>query len=72
MRGRVFVDATGIDKYWTGKAANRAGFENSNDPEGVRIKISKRGDHKKWIVNTDLSTIEFGSIYELVNWLNSQ
>jgi iron complex transport system ATP-binding protein len=72
MRGRVFVEAAGIDKYWTGKAANRAGFENSDDPEGVKFRISKRRDHKRWTVSTDVLTIEFGSIYELVNWLNSQ
>jgi iron complex transport system ATP-binding protein len=72
MRGKIFVDAGGIDKYWTGKAANRAGFENSNDPEGVRFKISKRSGYKKWVVSTGISTKEFGSIYDLVNWLNYQ
>jgi iron complex transport system ATP-binding protein len=72
MRGKVFVAAEGIEKYWTGKAANRAGFEISNDPAGVRFKISTRNDHKRWIVSSDSATLEFESIYELVNWLNYQ
>jgi iron complex transport system ATP-binding protein len=72
MRGSVLVDAEGIYKYWTCKAVNRAGFENSNDLKGVRFKISRNEDHNKWIVSTESSTLEFGSVYELVNWLNYQ
>jgi len=72
MRGRIFVDAEGVEKFWTEKAVNRAGFEISNDPAGVKIKISARHNHNKWTVCTDSATLEFGSIYELVNWLNYQ
>jgi iron complex transport system ATP-binding protein len=72
MHRKIFVDADGIEKYWTGKAVNRAGFEISNDPAGAEFRISKRENHKKWIVLTGSGTYEFESVYELVNWLNYQ
>jgi iron complex transport system ATP-binding protein len=70
MHGKVFVDANGIEKYWTGKAVNRAGFEISNDPAEVKFTVTMKNDHKKWIVSSDSETLEFGSLYDLVYWLN--
>lgn len=72
MHGKVFVEAEGIEKYWMGKAANRAGYEISSNPADAELKITLGNDNKKWIVSTDSSSMEFGSIYELVNWLNYQ
>jgi len=71
MRGRIIIEATGIDRYWTEKAANRAGFEISDDKSGIRITVSDDDDSKKWLVNTGDSVIEFDSVYRMVNWLNN-
>jgi iron complex transport system ATP-binding protein len=69
MQGKVIIEATGIDRYWTEKAANRAGFEISNDQSGIRIKVTDDDYSKKWLVYTDESVIEIDSVYQLVNWL---
>lgn len=72
MRGRVYIEAAGIDRYWTEKAANRAGFEISGDHSGIRIKVTDDDDNKKWLVYTETSVIEFDSVYRMVNWLNNE
>ena len=72
MRGKVYIEAEGIDRYWTEKAANRAGFEISGDHSGIRIKVTDDDDNKKWLVYTETSVIEFDSVYRMVNWLNNE
>lgn len=72
IRGKIFVDAKGLEKYWTVKAVNRAGFGISDDPDEATYKIFKGADHLKWVISTGKTALEFGSIYELVNWLNYQ
>jgi iron complex transport system ATP-binding protein len=72
MRGRVFVDAKGSSKYWAGKAVNRAGFEVSDIQSGVMFRIIQSEDQKKWIISDGSALLEFGSIYDLVSWLNRQ
>jgi iron complex transport system ATP-binding protein len=71
MRGKVYIEADGIDRYWTEKAANRAGFEISSDHSGIRIKVSDDDEIKKWLVYTESSVIEFDSVYRMVIWLNN-
>jgi iron complex transport system ATP-binding protein len=71
MRGKVFIEAAGIDRYWTEKAANRAGFETSSDHSGFRIKVTDDDESRKWLVYTENSVIEFDSVYRMVSWLNS-
>jgi iron complex transport system ATP-binding protein len=70
MRGKVFIEASGIDRYWTEKAANRAGFEISADHSAIRIKVSDDDESRKWLVYKDNTVIEFDSVYRMVNWLN--
>jgi len=72
MRGKVTVDGEGVFRYWTEKAANRAGFEISNDHSGIRIKITMDDDEQKWLVYAETTVIEFSSLYHLVNWLNAR
>lgn len=72
MHGKVTVDAEGVLRYWTEKAANRAGFETSNDHSGIRIKVILDDDEQKWLVYTETTVIEFESLYQLVNWLNTR
>lgn len=70
MRGRISLDAEGIVRYWTGKAANRSGFEISNDHPQIRIKVTADEDGQIWHVYHQSMVIEFTSVYDLVNWLN--
>jgi len=70
--GKVSVEAQGIVRYWTEKAANRAGYEISNDHSGLRIRFTVDDDEQKWLVYTETSVVEFSSLYQLVNWLNSR
>jgi len=72
MQGNVFVDARGVDRYWTEKAVNRAGFGISADQAEIKVSITGKGDAKKWIVSDRELKSEFKSIYELVNWLNDR
>lgn len=72
VHGKVNVEADGVVRYWTEKAANRAGFEISNDHSGLRIKFVIDDDEQKWLVYTDNSVIEFSSLYQMVNWLNAR
>jgi iron complex transport system ATP-binding protein len=69
MRGTVFVDAQGSLKYWASKAVNRAGFEISNNRTECKINLSVSPDRSKWIITTDRASVEFTSLYELVDWL---
>jgi iron complex transport system ATP-binding protein len=71
MRGSVLIEASGIDRYWTEKAANRAGYEISDNNPGIRIKVTDDDDVKKWLVYYESSVIEFDSVYNLVNWMNT-
>jgi iron complex transport system ATP-binding protein len=70
MRGKVLIEATGIDRYWTEKAANRAGYEISSDQSAIRIKVIDDDEVKRWLVYNESSVVEFNSIYGLVDWLN--
>lgn len=72
MHGHVYVDARGIDRYWTEKAVNRAGFAISADQSDIKVNIAGKGETKKWIVTEGEECNEFKSIYELVTWLNTR
>ena len=71
IHGKITVEADGVVRYWTEKAAYRAGYEISNDHSGIRIKASADDEGQKWLVYTETTVIEFGSLYQLVNWLNT-
>jgi iron complex transport system ATP-binding protein len=71
MRGKVCIEASGIDRYWTEKAANRAGFEILGDQSGIKIRVTVDDEGKKWLVYKESSVIEFDTVYKMVNWLNS-
>lgn len=72
MQGNVYVDASGVDLFWTEKAVNRAGFGISADQPDLIVSVSGRGDAKKWIASDGKFSSEFKSIYDLVNWLNGR
>ena len=69
MRGMVGIEADGIVRYWTEKAANRAGFEASDAVGGIRIKVIAGDNSIKWQANRGTEVIAFSSLYDLVKWL---
>jgi iron complex transport system ATP-binding protein len=72
LKRKIFVSATGIEKYWTEKAVNRAGYEITNGQANTEISVIHASSGTRWIVSTDKINVEFSTIYELVKWLNSQ
>jgi iron complex transport system ATP-binding protein len=68
MRGKVKIEAGGIEGYWTEKAANRAGFSVSDDDTGIVIRVTG-DDRKSWTAESRSGVTSFSSIYELVSWL---
>jgi iron complex transport system ATP-binding protein len=67
LRGKVKVEATGVARYWTGKAVNRAGFSVSDEDPGIIIRVSP--DAKNWSVENGPVVNRFSTIYDLVSWL---
>jgi iron complex transport system ATP-binding protein len=72
MHGTVGVEADGIVRYWTEKAANRAGFEVSETGEGLRIKVIAGVNGVSWQATRESEVLVFSSLYELVKWLGEQ
>jgi iron complex transport system ATP-binding protein len=72
LKGHVFVDGKGIERFWTEKAANRAGYAISKDNYDLTIKVSAENDNRNWVVGRKNCKLEFASIYELVTWLDQQ
>jgi iron complex transport system ATP-binding protein len=72
LKGHVFVDGRGMERYWTEKAVNRAGYAISKDNYDLTIKVLSEHDNIIWAVEKNKNKLEFISIYELVMWLNQQ
>lgn len=70
-RGSIYVDGEGILRHWTEKAINRAGFSVSQ-VKTIPYIIVPSGNKSKWQFSTNNSSLEFGSIYELVSWLSKE
>ena len=68
-KGSIYINGDGIKKLWTEKAINRAGFTVSKE-KTVPYIITPSGNNKKWLLPTQNFVQEFGSIYELVSYLN--
>jgi iron complex transport system ATP-binding protein len=71
-RGKVKIDASGIAGYWTGKAANRAGYAISNDNAEIVIEVSASDNRLTWLIRKDEESFRFSSLYEMVNWMVSK
>jgi iron complex transport system ATP-binding protein len=70
-RGRIYVEGKGIKKHWTEKAINRAGFSVSDVKTSPYIKVPGN-ENGKWILSSNKTSMEFGSVYELVRWLGRE
>ena len=72
LRGTVKLEADGIEREWTVKALNRAGFGLSNDQTGIYVTVTGKRSEKKWTIIEDEVITEFFTIYDFVNWLNNR
>jgi iron complex transport system ATP-binding protein len=70
-KGSIYINGDGIKKLWTEKAINRAGFTVSKE-KTVPYIITPSGNNKNWLLPTQNFVHEFGSIYELVSYLNKE
>ena len=69
-RGAINVTGNGILRHWTEKAINRAGFSLSEEKSAPYL-IVPSGNNSNWQLIAGSSVMEFGSVYELVNWLTT-
>ena len=67
-RGDIYVVGQGKLRHWTEKAVIRAGFSLSGMETNPQILIPSDKNNKWQFLTTNL-TIEFGTIYELINYL---
>jgi iron complex transport system ATP-binding protein len=67
-KGVVRVAGTGQEKFWTEKALVRAGYRIARSGETPIIEVID-SPSIKWRVKTDLLSEEFGSVYDLINWI---
>lgn len=66
--GSIYIEGTGIRRYWTEKAVNRAGYSVSKEKTDTFIILPS--EHSSfWRLKNQLKTEEFRSIYELINSL---
>ena len=69
--GSIYIEGTGILRHWTEKAVNRAGFSVSAILTSPYI-IVPSGDNKMWNLCSIDSSKDFGSVYDLIRWLNTE
>ncbi|MDO9339141.1 MAG: ABC transporter ATP-binding protein [Bacteroidales bacterium] len=70
-KGRIFIEGDGIRRHWTEKAINRAGFSLS-EVKTIPYIIIPSGNNREWKLTTNISSVEFRSIYELVSFLSKE
>lgn len=67
-KGVVKVAGNGQEKLWTEKALIRAGYRITRSGDVPVVEVMTYPS-LKWSVRTDSFSAEFGSIYELLNWI---
>ncbi len=68
-RGKIFINGDGIIHHWTEKAVARIGYSAASEEMTPAIRIPE-GEYDRWMLQTEESSISFGSLYELVRWLS--
>ena len=66
--GSIYIEGTGLSRYWTEKAVNRAGFSVSKEKTDTFIILPSE-NVSSWRLKNQYETEEFRSIYELINTL---
>ncbi len=69
--GSIYLEGEGILKHWTEKAVNRAGYSVSEKLTTPYIIIPSV-ENKMWHLRYGESSKEFGSVYDLIRWLNTE
>ncbi len=69
--GSIYIDGEGVMRHWTEKAVNRSGFSVSLLPTDPYITVPS-GQNRFWKLIYRNSTIEAGSIYDLVHHLENE
>jgi len=69
--GSIYLEGKGILRHWTEKAVNRAGFSVSEKITTPYIIVPSE-KNKMWRLSGLDTFHEFGSIYELIRWLNTE
>jgi iron complex transport system ATP-binding protein len=67
----IYLNGDGTARYWTEKAIHRAGYSVSEAKTDPFISIPD-AECKKWRVEGSTISIEFGTVYELVNYLSGE
>jgi iron complex transport system ATP-binding protein len=67
--GSIYIAGEGIMRHWTEKAVSRTGFSVSGLKTDPFI-IVPSGSNSRWQLVANSSTLEFGSIYELISCLS--
>jgi len=67
-KGVVKISGTGQAKFWTEKALIRAGYRIATSGDVPVIEVMN-STSAKWIIKTDSLSMEFDSIYDLINWI---
>lgn len=69
LKGELFIEGNGAQRYWTEKAINRAGFNVSEKPTIPYIIIPSESNRGWQIVSED-GKEHLASLYELIIYLN--
>ena len=70
-KGIMYVEGEGYKKHWTEKAINRAGFTISKE-KTMPFIITPSEAKNYWQLTTAGTVLEFGSVYELITYLNRE
>jgi len=71
IKGSIYVEGNGRNRYWTKKAINRAGFSISKEMTQTYVIIPSELN-SYWQLSTPSFVREFRSIYELITCLNKE
>ncbi len=70
-KGTMYVEGEGYKKHWTEKAINRAGFTVSKE-KTIPYIITPSESKNHWQLTTAGTVHEFGSVYELITYMNRE
>lgn len=70
-RGSIFIEGSGIKRYWTEKAITRAGFTLAEEKSYPFITIPTE-ENNFWSLSSATSRKEFKTVYELVTSLRRE
>jgi iron complex transport system ATP-binding protein len=70
FKGKILLKGEGIERLWTEKALNRAGYFLSDNNALMEVEIIRETEGVRWVVSRNNKISEFNNIYDLINWLS--